>query len=67
MKKIAVIAGTPVDTRMGVEYIERKNAESDSPLCEPIYLPSAESCDDQYLLQCGSYEHKKAKMDEIFI
>jgi glutamate racemase len=66
MKKIAVIAGTPVDTRMGVDYIEIKNAETDSPLCEPVYLPSAESCDAQYLLQCGSYEFIKARMDEIF-
>lgn len=51
---------------MGVEYIENKNAEIGSPLCEPIYLPSAESCDAQYLLQCGSYEFKRARMDEIF-
>lgn len=66
MKKIAVIAGTPVDTRMGVEYIENKNSEIDPSLCEPIYLPSAESCDAQYLLQCGSDEFKRARMDEIF-
>lgn len=51
---------------MGVEYINNKNAEIGSPLCEPVYLPSAESCDDQYILQCASYEHKRAKMDEIF-
>jgi len=51
---------------MGVEYIDNKNAEIGSPLCEPIYLPSAESCDAQYLLQCGSNEFIRSRMDEIF-
>lgn len=34
MKKIAVIAGTPVDTRMGVDYLNNK-----APGIETVYLP----------------------------
>ena len=49
--RVAVIAGTPVDTQMGVEYIESKNREIGSQRCEPIYLPAASDCDAQVRFQ----------------
>lgn len=66
MRKIAVIAGTPVDTKMGVDFIEQKNEEKESRVCEPMYLPAAEDCDAQMAFQYGSTEEKRRRLDEIF-
>lgn len=37
MIRAVVIAGTPVDTKMGVDYLERRSAEYCTPVCKPIY------------------------------
>ena len=63
--KIAVIAGTPVDTRMGVDYIEQK-ALSDGAAVEPVYLPVAEDCDTQVRFQYSDADGKHAVIDAIF-
>lgn len=64
--KIAVIAGTQVDTRMGVDYVEHKNAEAGERLAEPVFLPVTDTCDDQIKFQYSGYEDKRRRMDEIF-
>lgn len=66
MKKVVVIAGTPVDTQMGVEYIERKNRESGLSRAEPVYRPVSESCDAQLIFQYSDDAAKRRRMDEIF-
>ena len=63
--KVAVIAGTPVDTRMGVDYIE-KNSETEGLRLLPLYLPVAESCDAQVKFQYSEDDVKTAVMDNIF-
>ena len=64
--KIAVIACTSVDTRMGVDYIETKNKKAGSRLCEPVYLPVAEDCDSQVRFQYSDSDGKLAVMNNIF-
>jgi len=64
--RVAVIAGTPVDTKMGVDYIERKNAETGSQICEPVYLPAASDCDTQIRFQYSDYSEKKRLIDSLF-
>lgn len=64
--KTAVIAGTSVDTRMGVDYIEKKNREAGSLLCEPVYLPVAEDCDAQIRFQYSDEDGKLAVMNNLF-
>ena len=65
--KTAVIAGTPVDTRMGVEYIERKMHEAGGdPGFMPLYCPAALDCDDQVKFQYSDNDEKRAIMDNIF-
>lgn len=64
--KVAVIAGTTVDTRMGVDYIEKKNEEAGSRVCEPVCLPVAEDCDAQVRFQYSDADGKRAVMDAIF-
>ncbi len=66
MFKVAVIAGTPVDTQMGVDYIEKKNCEFELPAAYPVYLPVSGSCDEQLIFQYSSDEDKRRRMDEIF-
>ena len=66
MIRIAVIAGTQVDTRMGVEYIEKKNSESGAAKFEPMYLPVSENCDEQIRFQYADAETKRRRIDEIF-
>lgn len=66
MIKTAVIAGTSVDTRMGVEYIEKRNEEAGSRICEPVYFPVAEDCDAQVRFQYSDADGKRAVMDAIF-
>lgn len=65
--KTAVIAGTPVDTQMGVEYIERKMHEAGcEPGFMPLYCPAALDCDDQVKFQYSDDDEKRAIMDNIF-
>ena len=65
--KTAVIAGTPVDTQMGVEYIERKMHEAGGdPGFMPLYCPAAIDCDDQVKFQYSDDDEKRAIMDNIF-
>ena len=65
--KTAVIAGTPVDTQMGVEYIERKTHEAGcEPGFMPLYCPAAIDCDDQVKFQYSDDDEKRAIMDNIF-
>lgn len=66
MLKVAVIAGTPVDTRMGVEYIDGKNELLGEQLFEPLYFPASEDCDAQVRFQYSDYANKRAVIDEIF-
>lgn len=65
--KVAVIAGTPVDTRMGVEFIERKTHEvGNTPGFMPLYCPAAADCDEQVKFQYFDADGKKAILDNIF-
>ena len=65
--KTAVIAGTPVDTQMGVEYIERKTQEAGiEPGFLPLYCPAALDCDEQVKFQYSDNDEKRAVMDNIF-
>jgi glutamate racemase len=65
--KTAVIAGTPVDTQMGVEYIERKMHEAGAePGFMPLYCPAALDCDEQVKFQYSDDDEKRAIMDNIF-
>lgn len=66
MFRTAVIAGTPVDTQMGVDYINGKNEEAGALITEPHYCPVAEDCDAQVRFQYSSPEAKRAKIDGIF-
>ena len=66
MVKVVVIAGTPVDTRMGVEYIQRKNGSFSEPVMEPVYRPVSDSCDDQIKFQYSDQAGKRKRIDEIF-
>ena len=64
--KVAVLAGTPVDTAMGVEYIKNKNSETEGqvflPLCDPVSV----NCDAQVRFQYSDEDEKRAVMDNIF-
>ncbi len=64
--RVAVLAGTPVDTRMGVDYIEKKNPETEGLRLLPLYLPVAESCDAQIRFQYSDDDGKRVVMDNIF-
>lgn len=64
--KVAVLAGTPVDTAMGVEYIKNKNSETEGqcflPLCDPVSV----DCDAQVRFQYSDEDEKRAIMDNVF-
>ena len=65
--KTAVIAGTPVDTQMGVEYLEQKMHETGiKPGFMPLYYPAALDCDEQVKFQYSDDDEKRAIMDNIF-
>lgn len=66
MIRIAVIAGTPVDTQMGVDYINKKSSEPGAAECEALYLPVSDNCDDQVKFQYSSYAEKHSRMDALF-
>lgn len=58
--KVAVIAGTPVDTQMGVEYIS-----ANAPQYEPISCPVSDTPQQQTLFQILPAELKERKIAEI--
>ena len=66
MKRIAVVAGTPVDNQMGVDYLNKKNEEAGTAVCQAIYLPVSESCNAQRAFQYGSEEKKREVLDALF-
>ena len=64
--RVAVLAGTPVDTAMGVEYIKNKNSDMEGQCILPLYEPVAESCDSQLKFQYSDNDQKLAVMNNIF-
>ena len=64
--KVAVLAGTPVDTAMGVGYIKNKNSENEGQCLLPLIEPVSESCDSQIRFQYSDEDQKRAVMDNIF-
>ena len=66
-RQVAVIAGTPVDTQMGAEYIERKTREAGLvPGFMPLNCPASADCDEQVRFQYSDNDGKRAVMDNIF-
>lgn len=65
-RRIAVVAGTNVDTRMGVDYINGRCAAEGLKDIEAIYCPVSETCDDQVKFQYYGNDAKRARIDEIF-
>jgi len=65
-RRVAVLAGTPVDTAMGVEYIKNKNSETEGQCLLPLCDPVAEDCDAQVRFQYSDDDEKRAVMDNIF-
>jgi hypothetical protein len=68
--RVAVIAGTPVDTQMGVDFLNKKAAEcgesAGCPELMPLYCPVSGDCDEQIRFQYSDDEGKRARIDEIF-
>ena len=60
MRKLGVIAGTPVDTSMGVEYIKKRGG------FEPIYLPAFDNPRQCHVFQMYHFAEKKAEMSKLF-
>lgn len=60
MKKLSVIAGTPVDTRMGVDYISRKGG------FEPVYMPCFDNPRMCHVFQMSDEAEKYAFMEKHF-
>lgn len=65
-RRIAVIAGTNVDTRMGVDYFERRCGRLGLSGFEAIYCPVSATCDDQVRFQYSGDAEKRAQIDAIF-
>ena len=65
-KRVAVLAGTPVDTRMGVDYLQNKNSGQEGLRLLPLYVPVAEDCDAQVRFQYSDDDGKRAVMDNLF-
>ena len=57
----AVIAGTPVDTLMGIDFLRRKD-----PVIETLYLPCAESPRECHLFQLKGNDEKKAYIEQLY-
>lgn len=68
IRKVAVIAGTPVDTQMGVDFIEKKNVEAaeEAVRFESHYCPASEDCDAQLRFQYMDEDGKRDAMDALF-
>ena len=65
-RRVAVLAGTPVDTAMGVEYIKNKNSETEGQCLLPLSDPVSVDCDAQVRFQYSDEDEKRAVMDNIF-
>lgn len=65
-RRVAVLAGTPVDTAMGVEYIKNKNSEAEGQCLLPLSDPVSIDCDAQVRFQYSDEDGKRAVMDNIF-
>lgn len=61
MKKIAVIAGTPVDTGMGVDYLNRKD-----PGIQTVFLPLENDPRACHIFQMQTEEKKYTQMKNLF-
>lgn len=59
--KVAVIAGTLVDTAMGVEYLAKKDPEIQAVACSATDSPR-----EGQLFQLSSQENKRRRFTEIF-
>ena len=67
MYKTSVLAGTPVDTQMGVDFLNTKNgAAADDMQIEALYRPVAEDCDVQVKFQYSDNDEKRWVLDSIF-
>lgn len=55
--KTAVIAGTPIDTRMGVDFLRSRDPE-----IETVFLPFASTPRECHLFQLGEYAQKQTQM-----
>ena len=60
MKKVAVIAGTPVDTQMGVDYLNKRGG------FESVYLPAFENPRACHVFQMQSQGEKERVMTGLF-
>ena len=60
--KVAVIAGTPVDTQMGVDYLNNKDPE-----IQTIYLPLENNPRGCHLFQMKTQEEKHSQMKALFL
>jgi len=60
-KRIAVIAGTPVDTQMGVDFLNKKDKSIDT-----IYLPLEDNPRACHIFQMKSDEEKYRQMKDHF-
>ena len=65
-RRVAVLAGTPVDTAMGVEYIKNKNSGTEGQCLLPLSDPVSVDCDEQIRFQYSDEDGKRAVMDNIF-
>ena len=61
MQPTAVIAGTPVDTRMGAEILKRY-----APAARPLVFPVSPSPQETHLLQIAPDAEKEACFDRLF-
>jgi len=59
--KVAVVAGTPVDTQMGVDFLRRKN-----PALETVYLPMGRNPRETHIFQLSDNETKLRLTEERF-
>lgn len=60
-RKVAVIAGTPVDTRMGADFLRQKDAS-----LQVIAYPVSTDPIAQTTFQFSDYERKHARLTQIF-
>ena len=59
--KVAVMAGTPVDTKMGADFLAARD-----PSLELVSYPVSKDPIEQTMWQFSSEENKRARMVEVF-
>ncbi len=59
--KVAVIAGTPVDTQMGMDYLHQKD-----PSLETLYCPLAGNPRECHLFQISGENEKEERIKELY-